>query len=167
MRTKVFVAHPSSDPHLKIICGICLAPKEIILRLRTATGIMTGNRDTCGRTHISHISVHPAICGSILTSTPPYCPLQQLGAKRRSGNTGGGDSQAREQTARQTPSPPGEVVYPYASGSGSGNRTLDILAETRSRGAAVGAFTVYNMEGIQAVIAAADATGRSAILQVQ
>ncbi|CAM9441880.1 unnamed protein product, partial [Sphacelaria rigidula] len=58
-----------------------------------------------------------------------------------------------------------EVVYPYASGSGSGNRTLDILAEARSRGAAVGAFTVYNMEGIQAVIAAADATGRSAILQ--
>lgn len=59
-----------------------------------------------------------------------------------------------------------KLVYPYASGSGLGNRTLDILAEARGRGAAVGAFTVYNLEGIRAVVKAAEATGRSAILQV-
>ncbi|CAM9337434.1 unnamed protein product [Hapterophycus canaliculatus] len=58
-----------------------------------------------------------------------------------------------------------KVLYPYASGSGLGNRTLDILAEARGRGAAVGAFTVYSLEGIRAVVRAAEATGRSAILQ--
>lgn len=57
-------------------------------------------------------------------------------------------------------------MYPYASGSGLGNKTLDILSEARGRGAAVGAFTVYNLEGIRAVVGAAEATGRSAILQV-
>lgn len=60
-----------------------------------------------------------------------------------------------------------EVMYPYATGSGLGNRSLDILSEARGRGAAVGAFTVYNLEGIRAVVGAAEATGRSAILQVQ
>lgn len=60
-----------------------------------------------------------------------------------------------------------EVLYPYAGGSGLGNRTLDLMAEARSRGAAVGAFTVYSLEGIHAVVRAAEATGRSAILQVQ
>lgn len=60
-----------------------------------------------------------------------------------------------------------DVVYPYASGSGLGNRTLDLLAEARGRGAAVGAFTVYNLEGISAVVQAAEATGRCAILQVR
>ena len=57
-------------------------------------------------------------------------------------------------------------MYPYATGSGLGNRTLDILSEARGRGAAVGAFTIYNLEGIRAVVGAAEATGRSAILQV-
>lgn len=58
-------------------------------------------------------------------------------------------------------------MYPYAAGSGRGNRTLDILEEATGRGAAVGAFTVYNLEGIRAVVKAAEATGRSAILQVR
>lgn len=58
------------------------------------------------------------------------------------------------------------MLYPYAGGSGLGNRTLDLLAEARSRGAAVGAFTVYSLEGIRAVVRAAEASGRSAILQV-
>eukprot|EP00903_Cladosiphon_okamuranus_P010731 g10143.t1 len=58
-----------------------------------------------------------------------------------------------------------EVLHPYAGGSGLGNRTLDLLAEARSRGAAVGAFTVYSLEGIRAVVRAAETTGRSAILQ--
>lgn len=68
--------------------------------------------------------------------------------------------------APDSTSPKSEVMYPYASGSGSGNRTLDILFEARSRRAAVGAFTVYSMESIRAVVEAAQATGRSAILQV-
>lgn len=59
------------------------------------------------------------------------------------------------------------MLYPYAGGSGLGNRTLDLLAEARGRGAAVGAFTVYSLEGIRAVVRAAEATGRSAILQVR
>lgn len=60
-----------------------------------------------------------------------------------------------------------KVLYPYGSGLGLGNRTLDILAEARGRGAAVGAFTVYSLEGIRAVVRAAEVTGCSAILQVK
>ena len=60
-------------------------------------------------------------------------------------------------------------MYPFEdcnAGSGLANRTLDILADARDRGAAVGAFTVYSLEGIRAVVEAAEATGKSAILQV-
>ena len=57
-------------------------------------------------------------------------------------------------------------MFPFVEDSGLGNRTLDILGDARARGAAVGAFTVYSLEGIRAVVEAAEATGRSAILQV-
>lgn len=58
------------------------------------------------------------------------------------------------------------MLYPYGGESGLCNRTVHLLAEARSRGVAVGAFTVYSLEGIRAVVRAAEASGRSAILQV-
>ncbi|CAM9369804.1 unnamed protein product, partial [Discosporangium mesarthrocarpum] len=59
-----------------------------------------------------------------------------------------------------------EQVHPYGSSSGARGITLEILGEAAGRGAAVGAFTVYTLEGVRAVVEAAEATGRPAILQV-
>ncbi|CAM9600896.1 unnamed protein product, partial [Ectocarpus sp. 12 AP-2014] len=83
----------------------------------------------------------------------------KLGARPKSDRSAGGHHTTAPVQHKR------EVLYPYAGGSGRCNRTLDVLAEARGRGAAVGAFTVYNLEGIHAVIRAAEATGRSAILQ--
>ncbi|EKU21683.1 fructose-bisphosphate aldolase, class II [Nannochloropsis gaditana CCMP526] len=48
----------------------------------------------------------------------------------------------------------------------SSSRTLDLLEAARAKGEAVGAFNVYNLEGVRAVVRAAAATNSSAILQV-
>lgn len=100
----------------------------------------------------------------------PLIHVLQLGARPKeeeaSASPGGQSASVREAT-KATAKPVRAVLYPYAGGSGLGNRTLDLLAEARDRGAAVGAFTVYSLEGIRAVVRAAEATGRSAILQVQ
>lgn len=94
-------------------------------------------------------------------------PTLQLGARTKESSPPAPSSSGSAETHEsKSSSSKSEVVYPYAAGSGLGNRTLDLLAEARSRGAAVGAFTVYSLEGIRAVIGAAEATGRSAILQV-
>lgn len=99
-------------------------------------------------------------------SFPCDAHVLQLGARPKDSSASpGGRSSPLGDAAKVAAKP--EVLYPYASGSGLGNRTLDLLAEARSRGAAVGAFTVYSLEGIRAVVRAAEATGRSAILQVQ
>lgn len=99
---------------------------------------------------------------------PPRFGVLQLGARRKPPHLlpAGGSSQERPLTPEVSAKPKRKVIYPFASGSGLGNKTLDILSEARGRGAAVGAFTVYNLEGIRAVVGAAEATGRSAILQV-
>lgn len=96
-----------------------------------------------------------------------FAGLWQLGARnKRDGACPIGSLTGQELEEKDTSACNQERMYPYAAGSGMGNRTLDILAEARGRGAAVGAFTVYNLEGIRAVVQAAEATGRSAILQV-
>lgn len=95
---------------------------------------------------------------------PPTGHVVQLGAQPKEASPGGRGAPLGDAT-KATAEP--EVLHPYASGSGLGNRTLDLLAEARSRGAAVGAFTVFSLEGIRAVVQAAEATGRSAILQVR
>jgi len=48
----------------------------------------------------------------------------------------------------------------------SSSRTLDLVEAARAEGQAVGAFNVYNLEGVRAVVLAAAATDSSAILQV-
>lgn len=48
----------------------------------------------------------------------------------------------------------------------SSSRTLDLVEAARAKGQAVGAFNVYNLEGVRAVVLAAAATDSSAILQV-
>lgn len=48
----------------------------------------------------------------------------------------------------------------------SSSRTLDLVEAARAKGHAVGAFNVYNLEGVRAVVLAAAATDSSAILQV-
>ena len=103
-------------------------------------------------------------------SNSAHIDVSQLGGRRKKDNpspVGSAGERNPPPLKDATKARAGQgVLYPYAGGSGLGNRTLDLMAEARGRGAAVGAFTVYSLEGIRAVMRAAEATGRSAILQV-
>lgn len=105
-----------------------------------------------------------------LGARPNQAPAGSSSSSSRGVHTRGRPSSSIGDTSTKATTPAAgkpKVLYPYGGGSGLGNRTLDLLAEARSRGAAVGAFTVYSLEGIRAVVHAAEACGRSAILQVR
>lgn len=149
------------------LCGVCLGRASFLRPGRPCVGGVWSQRGI-GFECNNVIALRPRF-------NPSHCPradhILQLGARPKGTSPGAKSPPVGDATNATTPTAAGmaqqEVLYPYAGGSGHGNRTLDLLAEARNRGAAVGAFTVYSLEGIRAVVQAAEATGRSAILQVQ
>eukprot|EP01018_Ginkgo_biloba_P005639 Gb_23165 [translate_table: standard] len=151
-------ASSGASESLEINSKVSSALVEIVRRIQTrpryllAKGGITSS-DLATKAMGAH---HAEVVGQAL----PGVPLWKLGPESRHpgvpyivfpGNVGGDDALA-------------QVVKNWAPPTRPS--TLDLLLEAEKGGYAVGAFNVYNLEGVAAVVAAAEAEKSPAILQI-
>ncbi|BBN02755.1 fructose-bisphosphate aldolase, class II [Marchantia polymorpha subsp. ruderalis] len=158
MTSRDLVTGSSKEESLKIGLSVSSALVEVVKRISVRPRyILAKGGITSSDVATKGMDVRKAL---VVGQALPGVPLWQFGPGSRHpglpyivfpGNVGGTDALAK--VVQQWSKPPS-------------NATKDMLQEAKRGGYAIGAFNVYNMEGILAVVAAAEAEKSPVILQI-